>query len=269
MRNSISTYTLYNQHVLVATESLVNQGWKAIEIMGEGKEHGRPFMQMSAKQIMGLRNMLNENDVTLGFHMPVMNFNPALPDEETERIWLECRRMLDIIPFDYVLLHPGKNDSIEEGIKNATQFGQKLLAQLPEATTIVFENVPNAKGAIGTSVSELIAIVEQLDQKRAKIMFDTGHSYMNHSTNILEECRKALPYLFGLHINDNHGQHDEHLQIGEGTIPFQQIFEIVKGRQLHLVFETNTVERANRSRMMVRDFSQMMDSEERECQQLS
>ena len=256
MHYSISTYTLYDQSIFQALEKLVEQGWKSVEIMGEGSQHGLPFLQMNTEQIVRLMQMLKENDITLGFHLPVLNFNPASPDEETERTWLQSRMLLEINPFDYVLMHPGKNESIEQGIVNARKFGERLLTQLPESTIIVFENVPYAEGAIGTSVSELIAIVEKLDSNRSKIMFDTGHSYMNHRDDIIEECQKALPYLFGLHINDNHGQQDEHLQIGEGTIPFQRIFEIVNDRQINLVFETNTVERAVRSKEIVENFLQ-------------
>ncbi|HHY20511.1 MAG TPA: hypothetical protein GX525_01220 [Bacilli bacterium] len=53
-----------------------------------------------------------------------------------------------------------------------------------------------------------------------------------------------------------HGQVDEHLQIGKGTIPFEQLFLLLIGKEVQYVLETNTVARAEYSKREIMRFIQ-------------
>ncbi|RWR11882.1 sugar phosphate isomerase/epimerase family protein [Siminovitchia fortis] len=253
MGYSISTYTLFALPIEPAVEALMLKGgWKSIEIMGEGKYHGRLLLYMERSEIGNLARLAKENDVSFGFHLPIEGFNPASPDEETEQIWKKCLSIAKILEVEYVLFHLGSNPSIDGGLKSAADFSNKMLQELPEKTRLLIENVPDAENAIGTSIDELVSVIQMIDDPRAGIMLDTGHCYINGQAGFLDECRKAYPYLYGLHINDNHGSSDEHLQIGEGTIPFQPLLQELKGRPIKYVFETNTVDRAEHSMNLVK-----------------
>ena len=95
-------------------------------------------------------------------------------------------------------------------------------------------------------------------------MFDTGHCYMNCESDeeFLKEFEKVTDYLFGLHINDNHGEEDEHLGIGEGKISFKQLFLNCKELKLEFVLETNSVERAEQSRQEIAQYLNMLEGTE-------
>lgn len=253
MGYSISTYTLFALPIEPAVEALILKGgWKSIEIMGEGKYHGRLLLEMERSEIENMARHAKQYGVSFGFHLPIEGFNPASPDEETERVWKKCLSIAELLEVEYVLFHLGSNPSIDAGLKSAADFSKKLLEELPEKTRLVIENVPHAENTVGTSIDQLISVIEMIDDPRAGIMLDTGHCYMNAQAEFLDECRKAYPYLYGLHINDNHGSSDEHLQIGEGTIPFQPLLQELKGRSVKYVFETNTVERAEHSMNMIK-----------------
>lgn len=256
MRYSISTYTLYSHPINKAIEMLIEQGWKAIEIMGEGKKHGRLLFEMDEAKLKEIAKLAKDNGVSFGLHLPIHGFNPASADEETEDIWRKCLPIIESLDLNYVLMHPGTNPSVEAGIESTAQFARRMLKELPPKMKLVVENIPHAMNGIGVSIDQLISILHKINDERARMMLDTGHCYMNDNEQFLTECKKSLPYLYGLHINDNHGQVDEHLQIGEGTIPFERLFLLLKGKDVQYVLETNTVARAECSKREIRRFIQ-------------
>lgn len=266
MKFSISTYTLFSMPIQEAIEELVYQGWKSIEIMGEGQQHGERLFQMDDVQLQTISKFVKENGVSLGLHLPIGKFNPAIADEETIETWNKCLSVIRTLEVKYVLLHPGENSAIERGIESIVQFIQKMLLELPKETKIVIENVPNAEKAIGTRVNQLIEIINKVNSDRIFIMFDTGHGFMNCESNdgFIQEFKMATDYLYGLHISDNHGDEDEHLGIGEGEIPFKQLFSICKEVKPELVLETNSVERADQSRQIIAQYLNMLEGTE--CQ---
>lgn len=252
MRYSISTYTLFALPMEAAIQALILKGWKSIELMGEGNYHGRPLLDMGRSELEQMARLGKEHGVSFGFHLPIVGFNPASADSETKRIKEKCLFIAEMLDMEYVLFHLGTHPSVEDGIESAASFAKEMLNELPVKTKLVIENVPYAEGAVGTSMDQLISVIQKIDDPRAGIMLDTGHCYMNEGEQFLDECQKVFPHLYGLHINDNHGESDEHLQIGEGTIPFQPLLTALHGKPLKYVFETNTVDRAEHSMNQVK-----------------
>ena len=256
MRYSISTYTLFHHPIDQAIDQLIAEGWKSIEIMGEGKNHGRLLFEMDTAQVTEISKIAKDNGVSFGLHLPIAGFNPACVDDETEDIWKQCVPIIESLDVKYVLLHPGENPSVEAGIESTARFVKKMLQELPPKTDLVVENIPAMNNGIGVSIDQLISILHKVNDNRARMMLDTGHCYMNENVQFLTECEKAIPYLYGLHINDNHGKSDEHLQIGEGTIPFEHLLRQLKGKDVEFVLETNTVARAEYSKRDIMRFIQ-------------
>lgn len=254
MHCAISTYTLFSKSIDEAIRMLIYDGWKHIEIMGEGTHHGRMLLQMDASQLNKLAQLGRENGVTFGYHLPIEGFNPANPFEDTYELWKKCKTIIELFDMKYILFHPGENPSSKEGLHNTATFAKNVLQDLPDNVFLLIENVPRANDRIGSSIEQLVQIIIKTDDKRLKIMLDTGHCYMNDKDNFLKECQKAYPYLFGLHVNDNHGLTDEHLQIGEGTIPFHDLFQSLPRKELTMVLETNTVQRALNSKQQIEQF---------------
>lgn len=89
--------------------------------------------------------------------------------------------------------------------------------------TLYTENLNG--NAITLTMDEVVHYVKAVNRDNLKIVFDVGHC--NHMVgSIYPEVLKAGALLKHLHIHDNHGQRDEHLPIGEGTLDFE---EFVKG----------------------------------------
>ena len=52
-------------------------------------------------------------------------------------------------------MHPGTNESVNEGVKSTVQFAKIMLDDLPIEKDIVIENILNSKNAIGTNMNQL------------------------------------------------------------------------------------------------------------------
>nr|WP_106782550.1 sugar phosphate isomerase/epimerase family protein [Lysinibacillus timonensis] len=259
MKFSISTYSLFDLPIDKAIEQLVNSGWKSIEMMCEGKQHGEQLLAMNYSQLFKIGQFAKENGVSFGLHLPINKFNPALGDEQTVETWNNCLRIVRFLEIDYVLLHPGVNPSVEEGIDSTSRFIKEMLKDLPKQMNLVIENVPNGENVLGTTIDQLLTIIQKVDDSRVSMMLDTGHCYMNSKEAFIQECRKSYNTLFGIHISDNHGQVDEHLAVGEGEIPFKQMIQECKDKDIVYVLETNTVERAEYSRQKLAQYVNMVE----------
>ncbi len=75
-------------------------------------------------------------------------------------------------------------------------------------------------------VEDLLYLIENLDGVGACL--DVGHA--NVSGNVIEfyKKNKKTGKLWDMHLHDNRGDRDYHLQIGEGDIPFEELFKRLK-----------------------------------------
>ena len=75
--------------------------------------------------------------------------------------------------------------------------------------------------------------------------FDFGHA------NTVGKVNEFLPFVkkaVHIHIHDNHGLSDEHLALGDGTIPWETVGRaITKDYQGVIVIEGRSIEEAKRS----------------------
>ncbi len=69
------------------------------------------------------------------------------------------------------------------------------------------------------SDTEIPYIFEHISHPKLKICFDTGHR--NFLTPRLDVLKDYGQYVSVLHIHDNHGERDEHVVCGEGTIDWE------------------------------------------------
>jgi len=78
------------------------------------------------------------------------------------------------------------------------------------------------------AAEEMIEFSEKLG---LKICLDLSHAWLycsHHKYDYLQYIRKVAPYVVHLHIADGRGAHKEGLQIGEGDVPFEEAFEILR-----------------------------------------
>ena len=171
----------------------------------------------------------------------------------------EIKRALEVAeqsPFRFLVQHVG--------VSGETSTGQKLEAAMtslehlrafakPLGVQIVVENIPN-------DLSTPESLVELLHAARftdVGVCFDVGHAHLGPGIPQAFETLKGL--IHTTHVHDNHGERDEHVWPGEGTIDWKETLALLRTAP-HvppLLLEIEGVEGENVSAKMAESYSRL------------
>lgn len=98
---------------------------------------------------------------------------------------------------------------------------------------VVTENLSNL--TLIQSSNQLIDYVQAVAMGNLKIAFDVGHSHMT-GHEVSDEVRQCGSLLAHLHLHDNHGENDEHLPIGHGTIAWSSFLKTLKDMEYQGIY---------------------------------
>ena len=160
---------------------------------------------------------------------------------------------------DKIVLHPGSATtcSKEEAIENIAH-GINLVYKSTTNTMILLEFMAGKGTEVGTSIDELKAIIDKIDDKdRIGVCLDSCH--MNDAgvdiskiDDFLDEfdSKIGIDKIKCFHINDSMNQinshKDRHANIGYGTIGFNNLLNIVYNKRLEgipFILETPYINR--------------------------
>jgi len=133
-----------------------------------------------------------------------------------------------------VIFHTGshKGLGLEAVFDQICETAQKILAETPEDTLMIFENSAGQGGTIGSNFSDLGRILKTIGSKRAKICLDTCHAFaagydLSNAAGVaaaMEELDRevGIENVAAVHCNDSKtplgAGRDLHENIGEGHI---------------------------------------------------
>ena len=150
----------------------------------------------------------------------------VLHREKTRRIDAmdEIKRALEsaeLIPFKYLVLHLGERE--DEWSEHALEYSLTALEHLktyasPLGVKLLIENIPNGV----TAPQNLVEILNVGHFNTIGVCFDTGHAHM--LGGVAETLSALRPHVRSVHLHDNHGERDEHLWPGEGTIDWDAAY---------------------------------------------
>ena len=98
----------------------------------------------------------------------------------------------------------------------------ELLVEVPENVRFAVENTPIPSGR----VEIVMDIVTRYPPDRVGACLDLGHA--NIDEGVVEAIREVSSRLIHVHASDNHGERDEHLVPGRGTIPWNDVFAALR-----------------------------------------
>src|SRR6267154_719413 len=140
----------------------------------------------------------------------------------------EVKRALESaeqVPIGACILHLGqKGDPWDpRALENSlTAFEHLKAFAHPLGVRILIENLQNEI----TSPEHILEILSVGHFDRVGVCLDIGHAHLSHPENNLgidEAIALLRPRIAQLHLHDNHGQHDNHLWPGSGTIDWNNI----------------------------------------------
>ena len=78
------------------------------------------------------------------------------------------------------------------------------------------------------NAEELLTLIGKFNDDRLGICLDTGHAHVGHKEHFLGFVNAIADYVTCTHVHDNKNHEDSHLPAFLGTIPFEEVFAILK-----------------------------------------
>jgi sugar phosphate isomerase/epimerase len=103
---------------------------------------------------------------------------------------------------------------------------------------ICVENVQLHPNEVITSFADHLRLVETVGHPAVVCALDTGHAHVNGG---IQACIQAFgPLLQHIHLHDNHGVKDEHLEVGKGAIRFAEFSPFLQHFRDLIALETRS-----------------------------
>jgi sugar phosphate isomerase/epimerase len=207
------------------------------------------FNYGDSQTVRGLADSLEEYELTLhSLHAPTQRdlapgresgFPISISDAERVRrldAVDEVKRALEVaerIPFRYLVQHIGHSRQEADGRSFDAAFNSlEHLAVFAKqrGVTIAIENTPGEFG----SAASLVRFVKETHLRDLRFCFDIGHAHIDGGVAAsLDAMRERI---VTTHLHDNHGEKDEHLLPGEGTIDWDAAIAALRANPEELPF---------------------------------
>jgi sugar phosphate isomerase/epimerase len=214
-------------------EFAVKHGFQGIEL---SSYHFWPD-RLRANEVDRLRAGITQNGRRLAIHARHRGISFGAHDAALRQGFVEelqaTVRFAAELGGDVVVAHvgeivpPAHHPPVSEQTlrQEAFQFAVDSLARCAPIASdcgvrICVENVQLRPNEVITSFADHLRLVETVGHPAVVCALDTGHAHVNGG---IQACIQAFgPCLQHIHLHDNHGVKDEHLEVGKGAIRFAE-----------------------------------------------
>src|SRR5580658_6571161 len=238
MLRAVSTHLYLNQRLHPGLlDSVARAGAQAVEIFA-ARQH---FDYASAEHVREIGAWFKSNPVE-----PWSMHGPLFPDREMGRAGApavnvlhpekarridamdEIKRALEtaeLIPFSNLVVHLGER--ADGWSQRSIEFAISALEHLgafahPLGVRLLVENLTNEP----TLPEHLVEILQMGHLNSVGICLDLGHAHI--TVGVSGAIATLNTRIASVHVHDNHGQKDEHLWPGDGTIEWPSTVQALK-----------------------------------------
>jgi sugar phosphate isomerase/epimerase len=237
-----TTLALFMNSMEQFLETAVKDNFQLMEMLCEGPYWPRNMLSMDKSEF----EIFNSYDIDIFLHAPTIDLNPASLNpgirEETLNQLIETIDFANEIGAKAITTHPGLIHRLEDRIRNLGMLYSietlKKANEYAQDNGIIFsvENMPNRYAYFCNSSIEHDFFVKECG---CNATIDTGHANTCEDTKSFFKINKIAYY----HLNDNNGQKDQHLALGEGTFDLSLLNGVDKG-----IIELNNYDNILKSR---------------------
>ncbi|MBE0522467.1 MAG: sugar phosphate isomerase/epimerase [Candidatus Methanoperedenaceae archaeon] len=225
-------------------EDLGFTGW---EIVSEGKQ------QLNEETLLKITNVLETTDLAFTLHLPFSDLNLASLNNP---IWKETIKQMTMClgkASDFIelaVVHPGHLSPLGMQVPElAWQANIEGLRSICDAAfdygvTVGVENMVNMKFILGKQPGEILGMIDSLERENVGLTLDVGHANTN---GLLPDFLKEMDSVVHVHLHDNSGRTDEHLEVGKGTINWKEVVQGLDAYKGRKVIEARTIEEGTAS----------------------
>jgi len=235
MAHHLYGFMVHEQPLEFYFDYIVGHGIRHLEI--DLKKKHSLLGTFTPSRIAAIREFSDRNDISLSLHPPfAMNLCSWNPWVRRYHIsYLEkCIRLADQLPARYITLHLGNFHRSAAWYNPRQQALERLVRVLAKLLPVceinhvclALENVvpiaPEAGFAfLGDNINDFLYIFSCFKSAYLKLCLDIGHAHTAEGT--LAYVEKLGTKIIGAHFHDNQGSHDEHLEVGKGTVPWKAL----------------------------------------------
>jgi sugar phosphate isomerase/epimerase len=169
------------------------------------------------------RDLLRDISVR-SLHGPFPDLNPGSTDRMLQlvtanryQMGVNVARQLNI---NHIILHHGYVPGTYKPntwVKRFSAFWKEFLADQPQAVSFHIENLFDRDPGL---IADAIAAV---DDERIDVCLDVGHAHCFSSVSVSAWVRRLGDRIGYVHLHNNHGEADEHLDLDKGTIDMAEV----------------------------------------------
>ena len=181
------------------------------------------------------------------FHAPFNELSPAAIDplvlDVTKKRYRQAFEIAGNYGINKIIVHSGFVPKIYYStwfVDRATEFWIEMMKEIPEHFDICVENVMEPEPGM------LIELAENVNRPNFGLCLDLGHAWVSQEQPLNEKwAYKMMKYLHHMHIHNNFGKTDQHLSLGEGIIPIDEIMRSVISQNSLTTFTIENPEARN------------------------
>ncbi|MDI6884550.1 MAG: sugar phosphate isomerase/epimerase, partial [Hadesarchaea archaeon] len=241
MKLGLSSLLFVRSSIEDAVRTIAELGSECIEVIYD-VPHFMP--DHDPRQLGGLKELIDSYGLDIAVHGSFWDLNPASHCREIREFSLrQAKRSIEACKHlggKILALHPGRA-AIPELEWFMREANQRCLDFFEECSAFARESgVKLAIENIGlpyytcSSLEELGEIVD--GREELGITLDIGHAYRrekaagieNPEQDLAEAIKRLGKKITHVHLHDNHGERDEHLVPGQGSIDYEQIVSALK-----------------------------------------
>lgn len=230
---------------------LEDMGFDGWEIVSEGQQ------KITKDSLPGFMDIIDSMNIEITVHGPFSDLNPASVNDairdETIRQIKQCVELSADFS-KIVVVHPGILSPLgsqmpdEAWTRNVDALKELCMHAEEYGVTLCLENMPNIEKLLCRTPSEIFGMTESVGDSIG-MAFDAGHSNtMKNTAGFLKEKEKFTH----VHIHDNHGIKDEHLELSKGTVNWDRVLPELKDFKGMTVIEARSLEEGRRSLEYIR-----------------
>jgi sugar phosphate isomerase/epimerase len=190
----------------------------------------------SEAAMVEVARFMAENGRTVTFHGPFMDLAPGGLDETIRKATVNrLQQTLELVPLfgpPSVVFHAGYDASRyhahrEEWLSRSLATWEVLIKVAEEMGVVIhLENVYEQTPEM------ILSLIEKISSEYLGFCLDMGHMNVFGEVPLAEWLDALGPYLKEVHLHDNDGLRDAHAPIGSGTVPFEELFQYLRDKEM-------------------------------------
>lgn len=236
---ALSTGCFYRRPILDILPDVRNAGFQQIEVCSFPAH--LDYHDLSAVELAA--HKLRELEISpVSFHAPfadridITSFDSAVREASVEELILACESAA-LLGCSHVVLHPGPEregrppeEEFVRHMHHAAESLNRVAARCCQLRIrLLLENM--LAHLLFGRVSDMLYLLGEIKSCEVGTCLDTGHAHLAGELGLV--VQKLSGHLRMVHMNDNHGNRDEHLIPGDGGIDWPWLVSELRRHHFH------------------------------------